>query len=198
MKRKTYHGDLDINEVASALSSYFNRGPLTTRLQGDGERAFVQILTPDHRNAGGRTALGIMLRQVDDRLEVEIGKQAVLGLAASLGASALLTWLNPLNLLGRLDDIAQDIEHLSLDEQAWAVIDQLAQSKGASQQLSERLRRLTCEYCRVANPVGEGRCVACGAPLGDVQPFTCHQCGYVILGDEKQCPNCGTKLALGV
>ena len=118
----------------------------------------------------------------------------MLGQAASLGASALLTWMNPMNLLGRLDDIAQDIEHLSLDDQVWTLIDQLARSRGASQQLSERLGRLTCEYCRVANPVGEGRCIACGAPLGDVQPFTCHHCGHVVLGNETKCPNCGEKL----
>lgn len=194
MNRKTYHGNLDINEVASALANFFNRGPLTTKLDRNENQAFLQIVTRGGHPSGGQTALGVMLRQVDDRLEVEVGKQAVLGLAASLGTSALLTWLNPLNLLGRLDDIAQDIENLSLDDQVWAVMEQLAQAQGASHELSERLRRLTCEYCRVANPVGEGRCVACGAPLGDVQPYTCGHCGYVILSNETVCPNCGEDL----
>ena len=194
MKRKTYHGNLDIDEVTRALASFFNRGPLTTKLDRSGEQAFLQIVSRAGHPSGGQTALGVMLRQVGDRLEVEVGKQAVLGLAASLGASALLTWLNPLNLLGRLDDIAQDIENLSLDDQVWALMDRLAHAQGASHELSERLRRLTCEYCRVANPVGAGRCVACGAPLGDVQPYACGHCGHVILSDESTCPNCGQAL----
>ncbi|MQC26114.1 MAG: hypothetical protein DWG76_01510 [Chloroflexi bacterium] len=194
MKKKIYHGPLNLDEVAQALAGFFNRGALSAQLSRANNQAFVQIVTRNIGHSGGRTSLGVALRQVEDRLEVEVGKQAVLGIAASLGATALLALRNPLNLLGRLDDVAQDFENLELDDQVWELVDRLAADAGASHEFTERLKRLTCDYCRVANPVGEGRCLACGAPLGDVQPFTCSNCGNVVLGNEKQCPNCGYKL----
>jgi len=194
MKSKIYHGDLKLEEVASTLASFFNRGALSSSASVEGERAFVQIGTRAGHSSGGRTDIGVALRQIDGRLEAQVGDQSVLSLAGSLGASALLAWLNPLNLLGRLDDIAVDIENLTLEDQVWKVLDRIAADGGASQQLGKRLLRMVCSYCRTANKVGEGRCVACGAPLGDVQPVGCPNCGFVMLNDEKVCPNCGYKL----
>lgn len=195
MDTKVFHGQLNLNEVAQALTHFFNRGTLTAHMTRSGDQAFVQISTRPGTKSGGTTSLGVSLHQVDDRLEVSVGKQAVLGIAASLGASALLALRNPLNLLGRLDDIAQDIENLELDDQVWAVVEGLAQDAGASRQLTERLKRLTCEYCGVANPVGQSTCVACGAPLGEVQPGTCPNCGYVLDPKDTKCPNCGQDVA---
>lgn len=194
MKTKVYYGKLKLDEVAQALASFFDRGVLFTQMNLSGNQAFVQIATHPGRRSGGQTSLGIALRQVDDRLEVQVGKQAVLGIAASLGTTALMALRNPLHLLGRLDDLAQDIEHLELDDQVWEVIDRLANEAGASHKLSKRLSRLSCEYCRVANPVGEGRCMACGAPLGGVQPFGCPNCGFAVIASDRECPNCGQLL----
>jgi hypothetical protein len=101
---------------------------------------------------------------------------------------------NPLNLLGRLDDIAQDIENLNLDDKVWAVIEEVAFTMGASHQLSEKLRRIGCEYCNTANPVGEPRCIACGAPLGGSQPRLCKYCGFVAGYTDVTCTNCGSEL----
>jgi RNA polymerase subunit RPABC4/transcription elongation factor Spt4 len=102
--------------------------------------------------------------------------------------------LNPWSLLNRLDDIAQDVENLQLSERVWQAIDQAARAIGAGYELSERLSRLTCEYCGTANPVGEAACIACGAPLGKSQPGTCPKCGYVVKPNELKCPNCGQSL----
>ncbi len=190
MKTKIYHGELELDEVSQALANFFNRGALTANLRRVGDQAFVQIATRNRRRSGGPTSLGVTLRQVDDRLEVQVGKQSVLGLAASLGATALLALRNPLNILGRLDDLAQDIEHLELDDQVWEIVERLAKDAEASHELSVRLRRLSCEYCGVANPVGEGRCFACGAPLGDAHPFGCPNCGYAVTTSDVNCPNC--------
>lgn len=194
MKTKIYHGRLHTEDVAKALASFFNRGPLTTNYTSNGTKAFVQIATQQQRRSGGATSLGVSLNQVGDRLEVQVGTQSLLGVAASLGKSAWLALRNPLNLLGRIDDIAQDIEHLELDDQVWHVIDQLASNADASHDLTDRLKRLTCDYCEVANPVGEGRCIACGAPLGDAQPSTCANCGYAVYANDRVCPNCGVQL----
>jgi predicted amidophosphoribosyltransferase len=42
----------------------------------------------------------------------------------------------------------------------------------------------------MGNEVGAGSCIACGAPLGNIQPRTCVACGFVVLRGEKTCPNC--------
>ena len=125
---------------------------------------------------------------------VEIGQQAWLGVAASLGVSALSAIRNPLSLLGRLDDIAQDIENLQLSEKVWTIVAQAVKSLGASTELSDRLKRIVCEYCHAANPVGEASCIACGAPLGMTQPNTCGNCGFVVRKGDKTCPNCKSPL----
>jgi predicted amidophosphoribosyltransferase len=93
-----------------------------------------------------------------------------------------------------LDDLAQDIESIQLSEKAWTVIDQVVAALGASHALSDRLARVTCEYCGNANPLGEGSCLACGAPLGEVHPTACPNCGFVVKPEEEVCPNCGNKL----
>jgi hypothetical protein len=194
MKSKIYHGDLKLDQIAAALGAFFDRGGLTTDVTTDDDQAVVQISSRPGFSSGGQTHLGVSMLQGGDRLEVTVGDQGIFGLAGSLGTSALLGLLNPWNLLGRIDDIAQDIEHLTLEDQVWAVIDKLAAEAGASQRLSEKLQRLTCAYCGVANKVGDGNCQACGAPLGEVQPKTCPRCGYLVFRDEPKCPKCGYKV----
>jgi len=136
----------------------------------------------------------VTLQKVEDGLGVQVGNQAWLGVAASLGMTALSLWRNPLNILGRLDDLAQDIENLQITEEVWRVVENVARMQGATLELSERLRRLVCEYCLTGNPVGEPSCIACGAPLGLSQPGTCPNCGFVVNKGERVCPNCGQTL----
>jgi len=114
----------------------------------------------------------------------------VLGVAASMGWTALSALRNPFTLLGRIDDLAQDIESLQLAEEAWKVIESTAQNMGVSYELSERLKRYVCEYCDTPNAIGATSCVACGAPLGNIQPITCRYCGYILRKNETFCPNC--------
>ena len=70
-------------------------------------------------------------------------------------------------------------------------LQQAARASGASQELSERLKRVMCDYCRTANPVGQGACLACGAPFGESQPVTCPRCEFIIQAREAVCANCG-------
>jgi RNase P subunit RPR2 len=113
-----------------------------------------------------------------------------------MGVTAFSAIRNPFSLLNRLDDLAQDIEYLQLAETTWEVIAETARSAGASKELAEKLRRTMCEYCHTANHVGAPSCIACGAPLGSVQPFTCLNCGFVVKREEKVCPNCKKRLVL--
>jgi DNA-directed RNA polymerase subunit RPC12/RpoP len=194
MEQRVFHGNLNPSDLARALIGEFNHGNLRAQQIGNGREIVVQIASHEMPISGGQTALAVSLRSVADGVSVEIGKQSWLGVAASLGQTAFLALRNPWNLLGRLDDIAQDIENIQLTEDVWRILETTAKSMGASFELSERLRRTVCEYCHTANPVGEPSCIACGAPLGEVQPRTCSNCGFVVKTSEIICPNCGQKI----
>ena len=168
----------------------FNRGNLHAQVVGNQEKMAVQIATRMGSMSGGQTALTVNIQKVEDGVMVDLGQQAWLGVAASLGQTAISALRNPFSLLGRLDDLAQDIENIQLVDNVWKAIDRIMTNLGASHELSERLARITCEYCGTANPVGEGNCITCGAPLGDVHPTTCPNCGFVITSKESKCPNC--------
>jgi len=194
MERRIFHGDLSPNNIARALVAHFNRSNLAAQQLGNSKQILVQIASRQRPISGGQTALTVHLREVDDGVAVQLGKQTWLGLAASLGVTALSVFRNPFSLIHRLDDLAQDIENLQLTEEVWDVIENVARIRGATFELSERLRRLVCNYCATANPVGEPNCIACGAPLGEVQPITCQNCGFVVKKTESICPNCGKPL----
>lgn len=172
----------------------FNRGNLRAQVLGDKDKMAVQIATRTGAMSGGQTALTVNIRSVEDGIMVEVGQQAWLGVAASLGQTAISALRNPFSLLGRLDDLAQDIESMQLNEKTWKVIDRAVIALKASYALSEKLSRIACEYCGSANPLGEASCLACGAPLGDAHPTTCRSCGFVVTITETVCPNCSTKL----
>lgn len=191
MEKRIYHGNLLPMDFGRALLAEFNQGNLRTQLLGEEDNLIVQISTVPGQRSGGPTALTVYLQKVEDGVMITVGQQQWLGVAASLGKTAFSALMNPLNLLSRLDDLAQDLVSLQLSERVWKVAEAVAHAAGASYQLSERLSRLTCEYCGVANPVGEPACIACGAPLGRVQPRACVYCGYVLVGGEISCPNCG-------
>ncbi len=174
--------------------SEFNQGNTQTQLLGESGNLTIQIASSQYPHSGGRTAVSVNLQQIEDGVMVQVGEQQWLGVAASLGQTAISALLNPLNLLGRLDDIAQDVSSLQLIEKIWQIVASVARASGASQELSERLSSVTCEFCGAANPVGASTCAACGAPLGKTQPKTCPKCGYVLIPDEKYCPNCGQEV----
>ncbi len=194
MDRRIFHGNIKPNDIAHALMAEFNRGNLQAQVMGNKDKIAVQIVTRSGAMSGGQTALTINLQAVEDGIMVELGQQAWMGIAASLGQTALYALRNPFSLLGRLDDLAQDIESMQLNDNIWKVIDGTVVTLGASYALSEKLKRISCEYCGSANPLGEANCLACGAPLGDAQPTTCHNCGFVVSIEEVICPNCNAKL----
>jgi hypothetical protein len=190
MDRKFFHGSIKPVDIARALVAEFDQGNLRAQTLGQSDKMIVQVNTHPGASSGGQTALTITIQSHQDGVMIEVGQQAWLGVAASLGVSALSALRNPLSLLGRLDDIAQDIENLQLSEKVWGVISEAVKSLGASTELSDRLKRTTCEFCHTANPLGEAACIACGAPLGKAQPGTCRHCGFVIKKSDKNCPNC--------
>lgn len=194
MERKIFHGNIKPVDIAQALVGEFNQGNLHAQTFGQSEKMIVQVSSQLDSTSGGHTAMTVTLQKLEDGVMVDLGQQTWLGVAASLGMSAISAIRNPFSLLGRLDDIAQDIENLQLSERIWQVIARSARAAGASTELSDRLKTLSCDFCLTANPVGEPACIACGAPLGNKQPITCKHCGYVPQPADKICKNCNQKL----
>jgi len=194
MSPRIYHGELQIDDFLSSLQAHFGQGQYQVRAVGDDKFVVVQIATSPYPMSGGATSLAVSLQKVEDGISVEVGKQAMLGIAASFGKTALSALINPANLLGRIDDLAQDFTSVQLSDEVIKVLDSTAKSLNASFDLSERLKKYVCSYCQTPNPLGEASCIACGAPLGDIQPRTCSNCGYVVLKREVICPNCGKPL----
>lgn len=190
---RIFHGELNPSDIARDIIAQFNRGNFHVQQIGRDPKIAVQIATREFAQSGGQTALTVTLHKVEDGVSVQVGKQAWMGVAASLGMTALSALRNPLTLLGRIDDLAQDIESLQLDEDIWEVIEYSSRQHGVGKVLSERLQRYVCPYCNTANKTGESRCIACGAPLGDIQPQTCLNCGFVVRNLERECPNCHAK-----
>jgi RNase P subunit RPR2 len=190
MEPRIFHGNITPEDFARDINVHFNRGNLRVLQMGGGNKISLQIATRERPTAGGQTALTILMQSVPDGVSVQFGEQSMWGVAASMGFTALSAVRNPFALLGRIDDLAQDIESLQLSEEAWKVIETTASNMGTGFELSERLKRYVCEYCNTPNPIGEKSCIACGAPLGDIQPITCSHCGFVLKKNETICPNC--------
>jgi hypothetical protein len=195
MTERTYHGEITPADMATALISTFNQGNLRCQQVGQGDKLMVQIATRDHAQSGGQGALSITVQRNPDGVTVGVGQQEWLGVAASLGQTALVTLMNPWNIINRLDDIAQDINTLTLEQQVWDAIEKFAHTVKATKTLSALLTTLTCPYCETANKVGAANCENCGAPLGGAQPVACPKCGNVMPPHSKFCASCGTALA---
>lgn len=195
MDERTFHGNIIPQDLANALMARFNQGDLRAQQRGRGDKLVVQIGSPSMRRSGGPTAISVQLTRVEDGVHVKLGEQQWLGVAASLGQTALMALLRPASIIGRLDDVAQDISSLQLADQVMQTLKSTAAGLGASYEISKRLRRLTCPYCGTANPVGDPHCLACGGPLGFEQPIACGNCGYVTEAGNANCPNCGMPLA---
>ena len=195
-QQRTYHGDINPDEMAAALVAAFNQGNMRTQQVGEGDKVMVQIATRQG-GSGGKAALSITIQRVEDGVSAAMGQHEWLGVAASLGQTALTTLLNPWNLIGRLDDIAQDVTSLTLVDKAWEAVEKFAQAARITKTISERLQTVACPFCGTANKVGAPDCVNCGAPLGEYQPLSCPKCGNVMPAKSKFCANCGTALVSG-
>jgi predicted RNA-binding Zn-ribbon protein involved in translation (DUF1610 family) len=195
MTERTYHGDVAPADLAAALIAAFNQGNLRCQQVGQGDKIMIQIATREHAQSGGQGALSVTIQRNPDGVTVGTGQQEWLGVAASLGQTALSTFMNPWSIINRLDDIAQDINTLTLEQHVWEAIEKFSHTVKATKTLSERLTTLTCPYCETANKVGAANCENCGAPLGEAQPVACPKCGNVMLAKSKFCASCGTALA---
>lgn len=176
--------------------SRFNYGDLMAqKVRGQERHVMVQIATREHGWGAARSPLSVGIAPVDGGVRVTVGEQRWLETAASLAITGLGALINPRSLLWRIDDIARDVGQLTLDDQVWEAVEHYCDSVGARLGLAEKHLVVACPYCGVGNPVGEGKCSACGGSLAQVQPVPCPKCGFVLPKGSRFCSRCGTKLA---
>ncbi len=193
-RQRTYHGAITPDDLAAALVAEFNQGHLMARQLGSGPQVLVQIASRPGPRTGGRTGLAVTLQQVEDGVNVTIGQQDMLGIAASLGQTALSSIFNPWSLIGRLDTLAQDVNAITLTDKIWNALEQMARATQATKAISARLQTVTCPYCSTANKLGAPQCIMCGGPLGAAQSVACLKCGNVMPPKSRFCGNCGAPL----
>jgi len=174
----------------------FSHGDLKAqRVAGQDGHWMVQIATREWGWGAARSALSIGIAPVEEGIRVTVGEQRWLDVVASLAITGLGALINPISLLGRIDDIARDVGQLTLPDQVWDTVEHYCDSVGAKLGLAEKQLVVTCAYCGVGNPVGAGKCSACGGSLAGVQPVACPKCGFVVSQDARFCSRCGTGLA---
>jgi len=196
MDQKTYHGEIDSQELADVLVNRFDQGDLMAQKVGQPDRVVVQISTRPHRRRDDpHTSLSVTIAEAEDGVTVTVGEQQVLGVAADLVQTGLGALLNPMSLIGEIDDIVRDVSKLTLPQQVWEVIEAYCRSVGAGLGLSPEKVLVTCPFCGVGNPIGVGKCPSCGGSLAEVQPVACPQCGQILDHDIKFCTRCGARVA---
>lgn len=194
MQVRTFHGNIDPQSLADALIAEFNHGNYVAQQIGTDDSLMVQVATRRDVRSGGKMGMTIGIQRVPSGVCVTVNEGQWFGVAASLGQTAFGALANPWSLLGRLDDLAQDVSSLQLPDRVWKTIEAYSRSVGARSAITGRLETLMCEYCSTANPVAESHCVACGAPLGRAQPVACLRCGFVMPPRSGKCANCGATM----
>jgi predicted RNA-binding Zn-ribbon protein involved in translation (DUF1610 family) len=176
--------------------SHFDQGDLTAQKTGRTDRVVVQISTGRHRRRGDpQTSLTVTLAKAEDGVTVTVGEQQVLGIAADLVQTGIGALLNPMSLIGEIDDVVRNVSKLNLPDQVWEAVEEYCHSVGAGLGLAPEKVLVTCPFCGVGNPIGVGKCPSCGGSLADVQPITCPKCGQILKHDAKFCTRCGTRIA---
>mgnify|MGYP001772988962 CR=1 FL=1 len=188
MEQWTYRGNINPQGLADALVARFNHGDLMAHeIVGQDGHILVQIATRDWGWGAARSALTVGIAPVEGGVRVTVGQQQWMDAAASLAITGLSALVNPLSLLGRIDDIARDVGKLTLPEKVREAIEHYCDSVGAKLGLSEKQIVVTCPYCGVGNPVGAGVCSACGGSLAEAQPVACPKCGFVSPNEARFC-----------
>jgi len=194
-QQRTYRGNIDAMGLARVLVARFDRGDMMSQLvTGQEGHVMVQIAVRDYGWGAARSALSVGIAPVAEGVRVTLGQQRWLDAAASLAITGLAALVNPLSLLGRIDDIARDVGKLTLPDQVWGAVEHYCESVGAQLGLAEKQLMVTCAYCGVGNSVGAKTCSACGGSLAAVQPVACPKCGFVVPRDALYCARCGTRV----
>jgi hypothetical protein len=195
IEQRAYHGEISPEDLAHALVLRFNEGETRAHaIKGEGGRAVIQIQNRRIEYGDPNTAVTVQVSPTKTGITVSVSEQKLLGVAADMAKSGVKAWLNPINLIGELDDIARNVRWMGLRAEIWNAIDEYCQTQGSGRGAAGLLLNVVCPYCGTPNDVGTQTCVACKAPLAEAQPIVCSRCGFLNQPEANLCVNCGAKL----
>jgi DNA-directed RNA polymerase subunit RPC12/RpoP len=122
-----------------------------------------------------------------------MSEERVEGVFLDLVKTGVKALLQPLSLLGELDDVARNIQQLRLRDAVWEAVEQYCREEEATKG-GGPMAHVVCPYCGTPNPVGQLTCSACHAPLAEVQPIACPRCGFLNDPENARCVQCGAIL----
>lgn len=195
VEQRFYHGEIDAVDMARALEMRFTQGDTRAQwMHSEGNRTVVQVQSRRVERGDPNTAVTVHITPTETGVTVSVSEQKWLSVAADLARSGVMGWLNPMRLLGELDDIARNVRWLGLRSEIWEAVDEYCQSRGSGRGAAAALQSVVCPYCGTPNDIGAHTCQACRAPLADVQPVVCARCGYLNEPEGTLCVNCGARL----
>lgn len=195
VEQRAYHGEIKPEDLARALVMQFNEGETRAHaIRGEAGRAVIQIQSRKVEYGDPSTAVTVQVSPTKTGITVSVSEQKLLGVAADMAKSGVKAWLNPLNLLGELDDIARNVRWMGLRSEIWKAVDEYCQLQGSARSAGGLLMNVACPYCGTPNEIGTATCVACKAPLAEAQPIVCGRCGFLNQPEAELCVNCGAKL----
>lgn len=195
VEQRAYHGEISPEDLARTLVLRFNEGETRAHaIKGEAGRAVIQIQNRRVEFGDPNTAVTVQVSPTKTGITVAVSEQKLLGVAADMAKSGVKAWLNPLNLLGELDDIARNVRWMGLRTEIWKAVDEYCQAQGSGRGAAGLLLNVVCPYCGTPNDVGTQTCAACKAPLAEAQPIVCGRCGFLNQPEGSLCINCGAKL----
>ena len=195
VEQRLYHGKISAEDMARTLVLRFDQGETRAQwMRGEAGRAVVQIQSRNVERSDPNTAVTVHITPLEIGVTVAVSEQKWLGVAADLAKTGVMGWLNPMRLLGELDDIARNVRWLGLRSEIWQAVDEYCQSRGSGRGTAAALQAVICPYCDTPNDIGAHICQACRAPLAEVQPIVCPNCGFLNEPEAALCVNCGARL----
>ena len=195
VEQRSYHGKIDPEDMARTLVVRFDQGETRAQwMRGEAGRAVVQVQSRNVEQGDPNTAVTVHITPSETGVVVSVSEQKWLGVAADLAKTGVMGWLNPMRLLGELDDIARNVRWLGLRSEIWGAVDEYCQSRGSGRGAAPLLKNVICPYCGTPNTIGAQTCQACHAPLAEVQPVVCPGCGFLNNPEAALCVNCGARL----
>ncbi|MCJ7737285.1 MAG: zinc ribbon domain-containing protein [Anaerolineae bacterium] len=195
VEQRAYHGDIEPSDLARSLVLRFDEGETRAHwMEGQAGRAVVQIQSRSRESGDPTTAVTAHVSPTKTGITVSVSEQKVLGVAADIAKTGLQAWLNPLRLLGEIDDIARNVRWLGLRSEVWKAVDEYCRTQGGARGAAGILSNVICPYCGTPNDIGAQNCKACRAPLTEAQPIVCGRCGFMNEPQAELCVNCSAKL----
>jgi len=195
VEQRAYHGEIDPSDLAQALVLRFNEGETRAHyMKGQAGRAVVQIQNRQREYGDPTTAVTVHISPTKTGITVSVSEQKVLSVAADMAKTGLQAWLNPVRLLGEIDDIARNVRWLGMRSEVWKAVDEYCRTQGSARGAAGILANVICPYCGTPNDIGAQNCKSCRAPLAEAQPIVCGRCGFMNEPQADFCVNCSARL----